>query len=155
MAIALIAAMLAPSLPAQQQSGSLYRFRVETDVVLVNVVVRDQSGAIVRGLKKEDFTLFEDGKQQRVASFDFEQTDAPALPQPAQAVLVAPRSMPAVPAVKPTDKLEFRDHRIIVLFFDLTSMQPEEIERAVQAAQKFVDEQMTPSDMVAVISLAS
>ena len=42
-----------------------------------------------------------------------------------------------------------------MLFFDLTSMQPEDIERAVQAAQKFVDKQMTPSDMVAVISLAS
>ncbi|MGB9103777.1 MAG: VWA domain-containing protein [Terriglobales bacterium] len=155
MAIAVIAAMLAPLLPAQQQGGSLYRFRVETDVVLVNVVVRDKSGAIVGGLKKEDFTLFEDGKQQRVASFDFEQTDTQAVPQPAQAVLVAPRSTPAMAPVKPTDKLEFRDHRIVVLFFDLTSMQPEEIERAVQAAQKFVDKQMTPSDMVAVISLAS
>jgi VWFA-related protein len=151
----LIAAMLVPPLPGQQQSGSLYRFRVETDVVLVNVVVRDKNGAIVGGLKKEDFTLFEDGKQQRVASFDFEQTETQAVPQPAQAVLVAPRSTPSVPAVKPTDKLEFRDHRVIVLFFDLTSMQPEEIERAVQAAQKFVDKQMTPSDMVAVISLAS
>ncbi|MFI5111328.1 MAG: VWA domain-containing protein [Terriglobales bacterium] len=155
LAVALIAAMLPPLLPAQQQSGVLYRFRVETDVVLVNVVVRDKNGAIVQGLKKEDFTLFEDGKQQRVASFDFEQTENQAVPQPAQAVLVAPRTSPSVPAVKPTDKLEFRDHRIIVLFFDLTSMQPEEIERAVQAAQKFVDKQMTPSDMVAVISLAS
>jgi VWFA-related protein len=154
-ATALIAAMLAPSLPAQQQSGTLYRFRVETDVVLVNLVVRDKSGAIVRGLKKEDFTLFEDGKQQRVASFDFEQTETQAIPQPAQAVLVAPRTTPSAPAVKPTDKLAFRDHRIMVLFFDLTSMQPEEIERAVQAGQKFVDKQMTPSDMVAVISLAS
>ncbi len=154
-AIALIAAVLVPLLPAQQQSGALYRFRVETDVVLVNVVVRDKSGAIVGGLKKEDFTLFEDGKQQRVASFDFEQTETQAVPQPAQAVLVAPRSTPSATAVKPTDKLEFRDHRIIVLFFDLTSMQPEEIERAVQAGQKFVDQQMTPSDMVAVISLAS
>jgi VWFA-related protein len=153
--VLLIAAMLVPPLPGQQQSGSLYRFRVETDVVLANVVVRDKSGAIVRGLKKEDFTLFEDGKQQHIASFDFEQTDTQAVPQPAQAVLVAPRSTPAAAPVKPTDKLEFRDHRVIVLFFDLTSMQPEEIERAVQAAQQFVDKQMTPSDMVAVISLAS
>ncbi|MBZ5509618.1 MAG: VWA domain-containing protein [Acidobacteriia bacterium] len=147
--------MLVPPLPGQQQGGALYRFRVETDVVLANVVVRDKSGAIVRGLKKEDFTLYEDGKQQRIDSFDFEQTDTQAVPQPAQAVLVAPRTTPSVPVVKPTDKLEFRDHRIVVLFFDLTSMQPEEIERAVQAAQKFVDKQMTPSDMVAVISLAS
>ncbi len=147
--------MLAPALPAQQQSGSLYRFKVETDVVLVNVVVRDKSGAIVRGLKKEDFTVFEDGKAQHVASFDFEQAETQAVPQPAQAVLVSPRTTPTVAVVKPNDKLEFRDRRIMVLFFDLTSMQPEEIERAVQAGQKFVDQQMTPADMVAVISLAS
>jgi VWFA-related protein len=153
----LIAAMLVPALPAQQQSGALYRFRVETDVVLVNVVVRDRSGAIVRGLKKEDFTLLEDGKPQRIQSFDFEQVETQAVPQPRQAVLVAPRTTSSSPAaaVKPTDKLEFRDRRIMVLFFDLTSMQPEEIERAVQAGQKFVDKQMTPSDMVAVVSLAT
>lgn len=155
LAVLLIAAMLAPSLPAQQQSGALYRFRVETDVVLVNVVVRDKSGVIVRGLKRADFTVFEDGKQQHVDSFDFEQTETQAVPQSAQAVLVAPRTAPTVTPVKPTDKLEFRDRRIIVLFFDLTSMQPEEIERAVQAGQRFVDKQMTPSDMIAVISLAS
>jgi VWFA-related protein len=153
--VLLVWAMLVPPLPAQQQSGALYRFRVETDVVLVNVVARDKNGAIVRGLKKEDFTVLEDGKPQRIASFDFEQAETQAVPQPAQAVLVAPRTAPAAAAVKPTDKLEFRDRRIIVLFFDLTSMQPEEIERAVEAAQKFVDQQMTPSDMVAVMSLSA
>jgi len=154
-ALLLVAAMLTPPLPAQQQSGSLYRFKVETDVVLVNVVVRDKSGAIVRGLKQEDFTISEDGKAQRIASFDFEQTETQAVPPPAQAVLVSPRAIPKAAPVKPNDKLEFRDRRIIVLFFDLTSMQPEEIERAVKAGQKFVDKQMTPADMVAVISLAS
>ncbi|MGZ4822800.1 MAG: VWA domain-containing protein, partial [Terriglobales bacterium] len=89
----LVAAMaVPPSLPAQQQSGALYRFHVETDVVLVNVTVRDKSGNIVRGLKKDDFTVLEDGKQQRIASFDFEETDLQAVPQPHQAVLVAPRT---------------------------------------------------------------
>src|SRR5438105_15820397 len=117
--------MLVPPLAAQRQSGSLYRFKVETDVVLVDVVVRDKSGAIVRGLKKEDFTVLEDGKAQRVVSFDFEQTETQAVPQPAQAVLVSPRSAPTAAPAKPTEKLEFRDRRIIVLFFDLTSMQPE------------------------------
>ncbi len=43
----------------------------------------------------------------------------------------------------------------MVLFFDLTSMQPEEIESAVKAAQKFVEQQMTPSDMVGVVSLST
>ncbi len=43
----------------------------------------------------------------------------------------------------------------MVLFFDLTSMQPEEIKRGVESAEKFVDEQLKPSDLVAVVSLST
>ena len=32
---------------------------------------------------------------------------------------------------------ELRNHRLIVMFFDLTSMQPEDLERSVEAAQDF------------------
>ena len=44
----------APSLPAQQQAD--YTFHAQTDLVLVNVTVRDKNGNFVRGLKPEDFT---------------------------------------------------------------------------------------------------
>jgi len=49
----------------------LYRLRVESELVLVNVVVRDKQGNPVTGLTRDDFTLLEDGKAQRVSSFDF------------------------------------------------------------------------------------
>src|SRR5215469_17749499 len=56
--------------PASSQGQA--RIEVATELVLVNVVARDKSGNLVRDLKKEDFTLFEDGKKQQIASFDFE-----------------------------------------------------------------------------------
>jgi VWFA-related protein len=48
-----------------------------------------------------------------------------------------------------------QDRRLIVLFFDLSSMQTEEVERAGKAAMEYVDKQMAPADMVAVVTLSN
>src|SRR5262245_38510922 len=66
-------ALLCSHLAAQQND---YTFRAQAEIVLVNVTVRDKSGKFVRDLKAEDFTLTEDGKSQRIISFDVENTDA-------------------------------------------------------------------------------
>src|SRR5258706_9245300 len=52
-------------------------FRSGTELVLVNVVVRDKSGAVVRNLSRDDFSVTEDDKAQTITSFDFEQLDEP------------------------------------------------------------------------------
>ena len=57
----------------------------------------------------------------------------------------------AVVVAKPE---ELRNHRLIVMFFDLTSMQPEDLDRSVQAAQAFLKTKMQPADLVALVSLA-
>src|SRR2546429_368449 len=49
------------ALPPPQQPQ--YRVRVTSELVLVNVVVRDKKGNLVRHLKKDDFILLEDGKR--------------------------------------------------------------------------------------------
>src|SRR5215475_7251602 len=64
--------------PASSQGQA--RIEVATELVQVNVVARDKSGNLVRDLKKEDFTLFEDGKKQAITSFDFENVDVAAGP---------------------------------------------------------------------------
>src|SRR5947208_7000722 len=53
-------------------------FRSGTELVLVNVVVRDKSGAVVRNLSRDEFTVTEDDKPQTITSFDFEELDAPS-----------------------------------------------------------------------------
>ena len=158
----LIVLMLTPGLPAQNaqpQSGQgNYTFRATTELVLVNVVVRDKDGAAVKGLTREDFTVLEDGKPQSLASFDYE--DIPtgiasaAGAGPTQAtVLTAKRNGTEAAPPPPAEML--RDRRLMVLFFDFTGMEPEEVDRSATAALKFVDEQMSPADLVSVVSLST
>ena len=78
LAVMLALPLLCPVLPSQQPD---YTFRAETDLVLVNVTVRDKSGNFVGGLKPEDFTVLEDNKAQKIVSFDVENTDAVVAPQ--------------------------------------------------------------------------
>ena len=42
-----------------------------------------------------------------------------------------------------------------MMFFDLSSMQPEDIDRAVDAAKDYINKQMQPADLVALVSLVA
>jgi VWFA-related protein len=141
--------------PSQQQSD--YVFHAETDVVLVNVTVRDKNGKFVPGLKAEDFTILEDNKPQKIVSFDVENVDAVPAQDVAQAKpLPESASGPAIPAASATDlSAQFKDRRLIVLFFDLSAMEPDEIDHAVASAEHYVDTQMLPADLVSIVSLGS
>ena len=59
------------SLSAQQTSEEIpgITIRTSTRLVVVDVVVRDKKGQPVTGLKPEDFTVEENGKKQKVATF--------------------------------------------------------------------------------------
>ena len=48
-----------------------------------------------------------------------------------------------------------RGRRLIVLFFDLSSMQPDELQRAVKAAHDYVEQKLSPVDMIAVASFST
>jgi VWFA-related protein len=135
-------------------------FRSGTELVLVNVVARDRGGAVVRGLSRGDFSVAEDGKPQTITSFDFEELDAPQQAQEPAAsdppLLLAPPARPAVPA-SPLEaaKADMHGRRLIVLFFDLSSMQPEEVERSVKAARDYIDHRLSPADLIAVVSFST
>src|SRR5260370_20987420 len=58
------------------------------------------------------------------------------------------RNLAATPA-------ELRDHRLIVMFFDLSSMQPEDTDRAVEAAKDYINKKMQPADLVALVSMST
>ena len=158
LAVLLALALLGSPLSSQQQTD--YTFRVQTELVLVNVTVRDKMGTIVPNLKPEDFTILEDNKPQKVVSFDIENIDAVATQDVAQAKpLLSSSSAPTSPAsatMSTANSLnQFKDRRLIVLFFDLSSMEPDEIDRAVTSAEHYVDTQMTPADLVSIVSLGS
>jgi VWFA-related protein len=140
-------------LPAQEPD---YTFRAETEVVLVNVTVRDKNANLVRNLKPEDFRVSEDGKAQHVVSFDIENTDAVPALEVAQVKPLENAPPDVTPAnSKAAASLQYKDRRLIVLFFDLSAMEPDEIDHAATAAENYVDKQMAPADLVSIVSLSS
>ena len=161
LAAAALAALLLPAavhLSAQQRPSPAFRSNVS--VVVVDVVVRDRSGAVVRGLTAADFDVREDNRPQEIRSFDFEEvTTAPpaAAPPPPPLLATATNESPAAPATvaaaPPLRREDLAGRRLIVLLFDLSSMQPDELDRAGQAAVDYVDHQMTGADLVAVATI--
>ena len=148
-------ATLAQQVGSQQSAPAI---RATTELVLVNVVARDKKGNLIRDLKREDFTVLEDGQKQQVSSFDFEnieelalagQTTPTATGTEGAAAPTAGASAPAQPI------LDARDRRLIMLFFDFSAMDPDQIDRAVDAAKKYVNSKMQPADLIAIVSLST
>ena len=140
----------------QPDTSGAFTLKVQSDIVLTNVVVRDKkTGEVVRGLKASDFTILENGKQQTIASFDYENVDEAAVLHEKTTVTGRATIADLVNRNFAQDPAELKDHRLIVIFFDLSSMQPEDIDRAVEAAQDYINKKMQPADLVALVSMAT
>ena len=152
----LLLAQQAGQEPTRQSADQPYVIKLNANTVLTNVVVRDKkTGELVKGLKASDFTITEDKKPQKVTSFDYQNVDQAAVlaekntvSGKASIAQMLENNLAATPQ-------ELRDHRLIVVFFDLSSMQDEDIDRAVDAAKKYVNEQMSPADLVALVSMST
>ena len=147
----------APQAPAQAAPQKAPVFRSNVEMVTVNVVVRDKNGNVVKGLRREDFTLLEDGKAQTIDTFDFEEVDRPDNPPPPSEIPTilggVGRPTPAPYASKP--KMDMHDRRLVVLMFDLSSMALEDTQRALVAARDYVDKKVGPADTVAILTYSS
>jgi VWFA-related protein len=160
-----------PTQPAPPQAQPTFRSSV--NLVLVDVVVRDRNGAVVKGLTIDDFDLVEDGARQQILTFAFEEITTNAAPVtnsttlsaasttatvgPAAAVgapggaLKSPDGTPSAPLTSE----DVAGHRLMTLLFDTSSMQPEDVQMAVDSAIKWVNEKMTPADLVAVAAIGA
>src|ERR1035438_5394202 len=90
--------------------------RMNGELVLTNVVARDsKTGEVVAGLKQSDFSIYENGKQQRIETFDFESVDKAApLNEATVSGLAAGASGNGSKAVVVARPEELRNHRLIV-----------------------------------------
>jgi len=129
--------------------------RAQSEIVRIDVEVTDKSGKPIKGLREDQFTVTDNGKPQKISSFSYSDIEsiATAGPENAKPVVIPVDGGPASAAQSVSD--EVRDRRMIVLFFDLTSMEPDDITRAHDAAVKFLAKQMTPADLVSVVVFSS
>ncbi|MCX6598218.1 MAG: VWA domain-containing protein [Acidobacteria bacterium] len=133
-------------------------FKSDVKVVIINVTVTARDGQPLDKLSKDDFVLLEDGKPQQIRSLDFQRLGTD--PLPAIGPTFALRQKPAAPrpvtaAQRDELKEQYQDRRLMVMMFDLSSMQPAEQFRAVEAAQKFISTQLSASDVVSVMTFST
>jgi VWFA-related protein len=122
-------------------------------------VVRDRAGNAVRGLTAADFEVREDNRPQQIVSFDVEEVtterapDSPGPPVLTVGPLDVTTERAPAPEPEPVKREDLAGRRLIVLLFDLSSMQPEELTRAGKAAVEYLDTQMAEADLVAVATV--
>jgi VWFA-related protein len=141
-----------PAAPQPQQP-----IRVTTQLIVEEVSVKDKSGKPIEGLTANDFTLTEDGVLQTISFVEFQRLQpatslAGATPSPTPAVPTAPPATQAQIAPELPGDPRYRDHRLLALYFDMSTMQPADQLRAFDAALKFIDSQMDSSDLMAVMT---
>ena len=146
----------------QQSTQGQTPIRVQTNLIVEEVAVKDKSGKPIGGLTANDFVLTEDGVPQTISFVEYEELPAEtnaAQPPPAPASTPAVNTAPPVTQVqiapeKPGDE-RFRNHRLMALYFDMSTMPPQDQIRSYDAALSFVDKQMDPSILMAVITFDS
>ncbi len=139
---------------AAQRNG--FVIKVQTNVVLVDVRVTDKKGQPVTDLRQDDFRVSEDGVEQKISSFSVENVEelARAGEENGAPPTIDFGKLPTTVTVNEVNKLT-QNHRMIVLFFDLSSMQVDDLLRAVKSSQNFIKKQLTPADLVAVATYSS
>ncbi len=130
-----------------------------TQMVIELVSAKDKKGNPIKGLTAKDFTLTEDGVVQKISYVDQEDlpttpTDAPILPaEPEDIKIYNKLSHETIPTEKPGSVL-YKDHRLIVLYFDMSAMPQTDQIRALSAAEKFIRTQMTSADLISIMRYA-
>src|SRR5687767_10705664 len=133
-------------------------FRAETRLIVETVTVRDKEGRAIEGLTAKDFAITEDGEPQQIAFVEFQRLAAPSAPNApvapnAPIALIAPIAsvQTQISSAAPGD-IRYRDRRLIILYFDMTAMNPNDSMRAFAAAQKFLQSQMDPSVLMSIMA---
>lgn len=137
------------------QSNQTAAIRTSSDVVRIDVEVTDKTGKAIKGLNAKQFTITDDGKGQKISTFSFSDIEKMETAGEIDAKpIVIPVDAPVASGVPDVVNEQTRDRRMMVLFFDLTSMQTDDMLRAHDAADKFVKQQISPADLVAVVTFS-
>ena len=154
--ISSVGLVLATALAAAQQPPSPQEpttpptpevtFKVEVNYVEEDVRVVDREGRFVRGLKREDFQVVEDGKPQKVETFGM--VDIPNT-RPRTPLYLGPDALPIEPDVAVNKQV--LDGRLYLLVLDDYHVAPLRSQNVRNIARRFVREKLGPDDQAAVV----
>jgi len=126
----------AAAIPAADKTERSYNRQADADRVLIEVQAVDSKGRPARRLKKEDFRLYEDGKEQEIISFEAVRERVQTSKSPAP----PPQSEPKLPP------------KIVLILFDDSTIPEMYFTKSRTIATRYVQEHMRPNDLFAVAS---
>jgi VWFA-related protein len=138
-----------PTRPSDEEDEVV---RITTNLVQLDAVVTDGEGRHVTDLGPEDFEVLEDGRPQPITNFSFIKTGepAPASPPPS----ASGSKVVGVP-LPPARLRREQVRRTLALVVDDLRMSFLSLQDTRDALKKFVDEQLRPGDLAAVIRTSS
>lgn len=131
-------------IPSSTQGQSPFRLEVTSNLVVVRVVVRDVDNKPVENLTKEDFKLFDRGKQQSITQFAAEISAAQSASPPSP----VESGKPAIAAASLSDMPE----RFVALYFDDLNMSDADLLHARDAADHYLTANLRPTDRVGIFT---
>src|SRR5262245_52726944 len=122
----------APQQQAAAPDGGIQKITATFQMVVETVTVNDKSGKPIEGLKAEDFTITENGTPQKIQFCEFQKlpepgestanfSTRPEPPAPKPENKAAPVTAPAI-APEPPGQLNYRNKRLLALYFDMSAM---------------------------------
>jgi VWFA-related protein len=156
-----VPALLAQQIGTNSQTDNgTYKLSVTSQLVVETVVVKDKQGHFINGLTAKDFTITEDGVPQNIRFCEHETLPSDAEPLPPlkdedENITIYKRltrtSIAPEDTQRDTGKSRYQGHRLIALYFDMTTMRPEDQLRAITAAETFIRKQMTAVDLISLM----
>jgi len=132
-----------PPVPAQSQDKDDV-VRINTNLVQVDAVVT-KDGKQVRDLKAEDFEIFEDGRKQTITSFAYISNIPATASAPKTDSADRDKSAPIAPLTREDAR------RTFAIVVDDVGLSAESMSQVRRHLRKFINEQMQPYDLVAII----
>jgi VWFA-related protein len=128
--------------PAQTDDNDVVK--ISTNLIQVDVTITDKKGKPIRDLRRDEIEIYENGEKQQITNFSFISGVAPVAEKP-KAI-----DKFALPVPLSTLRPE-QIRRTIALVVDDLSLSFESAHHTRRALRKFVDEQIQPGDLVAII----
>ena len=137
--------------PAPQAADDVDVVKITTNLVQVDAVVTDGQGKHVTDLRPEELEMLEDGKPQKISDFSYVRISRP--PEPTAAA-TKPNTATPVPGPPSRPLRREQVQRTLALIVDDLTMSFDSVRFTKEALKKFLDEQLQPNDLVAIIRTA-
>lgn len=117
------------------ESQNSFKLQIQSNLVVVRVVVQDAQGHPVAGLRQEDFKLQDNGKEQSIAQF--------AVETGASSNAITSTSVSSQPATA---------EHFLALYFDDLNLTPDEIRQSRDAADHYLSSSLASSVRVGIFT---